>query len=138
MNRFYLLTFAYLILLGPVYFVDTELSPYKDRYDSIIDNHCKVPYIHKFSLSFVSDMDSVVGLCQRNIIETSVNVEISRKYWDEASEKERFAVVAHELTHCYFGVDHVQEQWHYMYKEVTDVVAIEDQIINTVRKYCGR
>jgi predicted Zn-dependent protease with MMP-like domain len=43
-------------------------------------------------------------------------IQIKKSTWDLLSNKEKYTVLIHEIGHCYYGLEHVEDDLNFMYK----------------------
>jgi len=77
------------------------------EYAKVIVNEAPVQMRLDYAVYFVDDLEeNVIGTC-RIIDGIPLEVIIKRSWWASASELERYALMAHEMTHCSLGLAHV-------------------------------
>jgi hypothetical protein len=105
---FLLMLIVWLVLSGCAQRVDAELLPYVERFE---EEAAKGRYAVQigFDVRIVDDaeMPGYKGMCERRPL--SKSVKISRQYWEGATDREREAVVVHELAHCAIGMAHQEK-----------------------------
>ncbi len=137
MDRFYWLAAIWLLYIAPFHTVDPEIVQYKKDFDLITSRYCKIPKFNKYAISIVPELKSgVMGVCYKGIINTSFIIDISEYYWNSLSDKQRRQLIFHELTHCYFNLDHSGKEYHYMYYEWVDVMNLDEQVENALIDIC--
>jgi hypothetical protein len=137
MTQWIVLTLGWLFIVAPFNYVEPELLIYKQDYDAIAGRYCKFPFINKMYLGFVpSDEDGVLGVCKKNLLGNSFVIEFNRNWWDQLDDSQRRQLVYHELTHCYFDVDHSEKLYHYMNAYMDDVYELDEQVKHTLIDIC--
>jgi hypothetical protein len=83
--------------------IDQDLLHYVEIFE--IETDRKV----KSSVSFGMLDDNIKGLCRR--VQNDRNeVIIDYEFWETSTYEERNSLMAHELLHCEFGLEHVDQQ----------------------------
>jgi hypothetical protein len=105
--------------------IDEELRPYVGAYLSLMDDanitpDCPltVPSIGFGDVTRGEENSTTVGLCTIHSLvgfEIWGEVLVRREYWDMMSDVVRRWLIYHELTHCYYQMDHVDNPDAIMY-----------------------
>ena len=80
-----------------------------------------------------------VAECAHWIVGTKRRITIDRNTWIYMNEVYKKEVVAHELTHCFFGQGHVENSDHFMYYSIVHFYSeaqLEQQITDYLKDKC--
>lgn len=84
--------------------VDPQLQPIVDEYLRLSSEN-NVVFTNKVTLGMKEiDEGGVVGIC--NYGKNWREIDVDKGYWDRLPESLQYALLFHELTHCYCGRDH--------------------------------
>lgn len=124
----------------PVHSSNRDLGPYAKQVFDIIDENCpKKNYFRPNHTYFeiVKLKGDEIGLCDRS--QGWYQISMDRKFWEDSDDLAKFAVMAHEITHCALRFDHSMNIDNYMYYtymgELTRAEIISQLIVYT-RKVC--
>lgn len=108
------LVFAFTTACGsietPEKHFDTELMTYVDEIlswggDSSLDSSI-------YRVEFVPTLDGALGRCTHpwnwEWYPYSRKIKISKEFWDNATEDDRYMTLAHEILHCEYNVKHTK------------------------------
>jgi hypothetical protein len=129
--------------------IDPGLQPYYDHFAQLVQVTCpnaepmRTPgrLILKFKEFDVED--PAVGKC--GVFLNTAEIQIDSVYWHFANVDQRYQLVMHELTHCFFKSFilakypfHTSDEGHYMYYRMNDLTTAETQmqVIEVARTYC--
>lgn len=132
--------------LRPERNIDKELKPAHDRYMFFVENICKKgQYFYPLKVNVIyGDLQEdkkkhlrTVGECYYDP-PIRFKIVIDREYYKDAPQLEQFQLMAHEMRHCLFGVDHSQDPNNYMYYKMPDITLdeLERQIIADLETSC--
>lgn len=118
-----------------------ELKEYYMEVYNTIKLYCKPgQYFNpKSKTLYKSDLESpIIGICSTDA-EDYFKIYVDRNYWDHASEDYRYELMAHEMTHCLFFENHVEDSKHYMYYQIRDLTKeqTKQQLIEFLKKKCN-
>lgn len=92
------------------------------------------------SVQFEKLTDNTIGECRYYYLNPlKWEIVIDPRYWSVASEKEKQALMSHEMTHCVLKLGHEEDYRHYMNPEVPDNQPYEEfrkQLKLNIDKYC--
>lgn len=122
-------------------YIDPEIKPYHDNLWQMVEELCPkkanhwIPPRRNISIEKIND-GNVVGLCQNLTFAFSITVD--KTYFKYSSDTMRYEVMAHEMGHCYFGLDHVDQKNNYMAPviQALDLVELLRQWKETIKKEC--
>jgi hypothetical protein len=124
--------------------VDSELEPYYTEVMNVIKEECpslKVPRRIKVLLTN-EDLSPfgnpfTVGICY--FMGGQFKVLIKESYFYNSIEQEKFALVAHELTHCVLGYMHSDDPSDFMYPYIDYIPKqrVIEQLKEKTRKRCN-
>lgn len=80
----------------------------------------------------------VIGLCETDQ-ETFYNIYIDSGYWMQTSKDIQFELMAHEMSHCLFFRNHVDNDKNFMYYIIRDLTKEQttQQLIDNLNQDCG-
>lgn len=140
-------------LITPIHHVNRAIEPDYNMFMLIARTTCRedqIFYPSKTSLRF-GDLSQekdeqgqkahVIGLCERDYDKTW-RITFDQRWWFNASDAERQALIFHELTHCLFLQDHVMgNPNHYMSPFIPGSINKWDlykQVIDNLTYRCRR
>lgn len=99
--------------------IDPILKPYYLEYKKIVDEYCTSDqYITQdFKLVFDEIKPKYQGIC--NNFPNAFKITVNKRSWNYIDEDMKFALIAHEFSHCQFEVPHFENPFHYMYYAAT-------------------
>jgi len=130
------LIYVYLI---PFTHTNEILTPYTNKVLAIVNTYCtKDQYsnpLHEY-IYFAKLPPEEVGECGYGY--NKFIIKIDRKFWFKANEDERHEVIFHEMYHCLFKKDHVDNPYNYMYYRMTNLTkeVIIQQFTDDVKRIC--
>lgn len=84
--------------------VDPTAKPVVDEYLRIA-SHYNIVFNNQVTVGFKTINDEgAVGIC--NYGKTWREIDVDKEFWDESTDATKYALLFHELTHCYCGRDH--------------------------------
>lgn len=104
-----------LVLLLPYTKIDPVLGMYYNTIKYAVDRDCpSQDYYHpnQILMKFDNLQGQTIGMCTRTINRYTIRIDSS--WWSEARQDERFQLMAHELSHCILGADHVDDRHSFM------------------------
>lgn len=120
--------------------VDDQLKPYVNEVLSIGNEICpsRIESHSIYEIQFNDDDPKVAAYCQKRYFRFYIFV--NKKHWYEETEDDRFQLLAHELGHCIFDLDHVDDPTNYMYYAMNDLKKqdVTDQMKQDMRSHCGK
>jgi len=130
-----------LVVLFSVHSIAGEL---KDIYIEVLDIiklYCKPgQYFNPPNKSlYMTDLDlPTIGQCITDKYDF-FNIYIDRTFWKMSSKDIRFELVAHEMTHCLFFRNHVDNSSNFMYYAIRDLTKDQtiQQLIENLNTDCG-
>jgi hypothetical protein len=126
------------IIRDPI--IETELQPYFNEFNDQVKETCKDNYKlpRGLVIGFSIIAPPVVGYCIKTPIEWLVAID--RLNWVLSDESERYALMMHELTHCYFRTGHTSDPDHYMYSETRPIKpeVVKKQYQKIIREECEK
>ncbi len=134
-----LLSIIVYICFIPFTHTNEILTPYTNKVLEIVNTYCnKNQYnstLHKY-IYFAKLIDDEVGECSYGY--RSFIIKIDRKFWFRSNEDERNEVIFHEMYHCLFKKDHVDNPNNYMYYRMTSLKkeVIVQQFTEDVKRIC--
>ena len=137
----YVLLFLCLYSLTPINYCSKDLKPYRNELLALTKQYCKPGQYynpaHKF-LHFRKMKDHIIGYCSPTLVGYSITIDPT--YWNRTSEDDRFQLIAHEISHCILGKDHVEDMHNYMYYSIYPLTkeVVTKQFIENLRSTCGR
>lgn len=92
----------------------------------------------KRSLQMSDLPGSIVGQCMTDR-ETYWQISLDKYFWDSHNEDDKFDVMAHEMMHCMFFKDHVDNKNNYMYYMLVKLTKqqVIEQLTVDLKKECG-
>lgn len=121
---YFILLLQIFIYFLPIHYVNPKIEPYYKEFFSYVYPQCRkdqINYPKQTVIDFGSMPDSDdIGYCVL-LKGVRFKITLNKKYFDKATEEQRFILVAHELTHCVFLRDHSASPFHYMYWRETGV-----------------
>lgn len=91
--------------------LEPTLAPLVDLYTGYC--HKKLP-THTIKIAPVKSKDpGVIAECHAGLYRKTIR--ISPDFFKYASENHKLTVLAHEFSHCFLGLDHIEKEGHYMY-----------------------
>lgn len=94
--------------------IDKLILPHYQEFMSLLETECtEDQYFHpNFKMQIKELEDDAIGVCI--IRPKSFTIYLDKQFWEKSEELDRFQVVAHELIHCMFYQDHVEDKKHFM------------------------
>lgn len=125
----------FFINLGNFHYVTLHLIPYVNDVNNVIKISCDKSKIFKYYdsvIDFDDLSDDEIGVCSfgKNVF----TITFDRKFWQVATEAERFQLVMHEETHCLLHQMHVDKKDNFMYPVFTDIP--REKIIKQLKEFC--
>lgn len=127
------------IYLIPFSHTNKTLIPYTNKVMAIVNKYCKKDQynnpLHEY-IYFTKLKGDDIGECGYGY--NKFIIRIDSKFWLKASEDERIEVIFHEMYHCLFKKDHVDNSNNYMYYKIADLnkdVVIQ-QFTEDVKRIC--
>jgi hypothetical protein len=136
------LFFGITVLLFPHKIIDKRLQPSVDWALRIIKEECpekNYSWPLKIEINMVDRLDvSYVGVCKR--APGIFIIEIQEYYYNQIDEELLHTLVAHELVHCLFHQDHINEPYNLMNPtlQVYLTPSLEDQLRSFAKKSCQK
>ena len=100
-----------------------NLMIYFNKNLNLIAQYCeKDQYYYPFMTSVKFGkvpMESVVAFC--DIKTNGFKLVFDKKYWDNLSELNKTQLMMHEMVHCMFNENHIDDPKHFMYPEMNDL-----------------
>lgn len=121
--------------------VDEPLKPYFNEFVSISNEMCpgKVDEHPNYEVTLepLND-DDIAGIC--STLYFKFTVKINSKYWNKYDEDDKFQLVAHELSHCFYNIQHTDNPNNYMYFTLNKLIKpiTLNQLKADFRKHCGK
>ncbi len=134
-----LLGIALYIYFIPFTHTNEVLKPYTNHVMTIVNQYCKKDQynnpLHDY-IYFSKLKDDEVGQCGMGY--NKFIIKIDSKFWRTANEDEKTEVIFHEMYHCLFYKDHVDNPLNYMYYRMTDLKkeVIIQQFTDDVKRIC--
>lgn len=102
----YSILFTLIVLVFiPIHYVAKDLQPYVDTIMDITNVECSEDQYWLPNKTFIYFDDfsksKYIGMCQ--VMPHKFIIKIDHSYFENATEDERLAVIAHELHHCLFN-----------------------------------
>ena len=105
-------------LIVPYKVVDPEMAAYETEYLHYVNKHCTKDKYFSNPVQKHFKVDDLpanhVAVCTTNNT-TKMHITYNRKYWEMDRHEARMITMFHELTHCYFYQDHIEDSEHFMY-----------------------
>lgn len=117
--KYFLLTFLLVLSVAkfaPVNHTDKELQTYVDNYMFFVDNFCTKDqywYPSRARIYLTKLEGETIGTCAYMYPRT-FDIMIDETFFNAAEPLQRFQLIAHEMRHCLFLVDHKQDPHNYM------------------------
>ena len=134
--------------------VNPVFQPYYNEYMSLVKKNCNSGYknplvvtIHFDDLTSLGYVGVTVSYDYEIIVTKSIihysDVAIDEKDWNRSNDDNRFALIAHELTHAYFDYPDLKQQknhGHFMFfrKEPLKRKDVESQLNSLLRDLCHK
>lgn len=115
------------------------LIPYTNAVMKIVNTYCtKSEYnnpLHEY-IYFSKLSQDDIGQCGFGY--NKFTIKIDSKFWFRASEDERYETVFHEMYHCLFGKEHVDNPKNYMFYRIANLSkeTVTQQFTDDVKKIC--
>lgn len=95
--------------------VDPILEPTLNPLMDLYTGYCRKSLpTHTIKVAPVKSKDpGVIAECQSGLYRKTIRID--PKFFQVASEQHKLTVLAHEFSHCFLGLDHVEKEDHYMY-----------------------
>lgn len=139
----YVLSFLFIFyFFGPVSFDNKTLEPYKIEVLNIVKQQCKEGEYNnpeKQLLYFKELSTDTIAECSSNY-NVYYKIEVNPNYWNKYNEADKFQIIAHEMFHCLFGMDHSPDKHNFMYYSMTSIpkdITIM-QMVEYLKHECGR
>lgn len=120
--------------------IESAVKPHYIEFMSLVTQYCKEDqYFHPhFKIQFRHLPNSIIGLC--SIYPRSFIVYFDKKFWDDNEDLARFQLVAHELSHCILGLEHVKDPYNYMAPSFINISKKElyNQIKEVLKRKCSK
>lgn len=138
-NVLYAILFGYLLYtFAPVQYISAPLDPYVKEVKDIIISNCRPGRYEdpKHQLVYFHVLGrETIGVCEYSDLVHGFTIEIDPVNWLISDSDERFALVAHELTHCMLLQPHSEDRHSYMYPyarpmEKQEVIRQLKEVIN--------
>lgn len=118
---------------------DTIRASFKEVF-TIIKQHCKADqyfFPDNSALSLMDLPDTILGQCSTDRI-NYWEITMDRHFWENYSETNKFGVMAHEVMHCMFFKEHVDNPHNYMYYNLVRQTKkeITQQLIADLKEKC--
>lgn len=117
MFRFFIYGLLLMTIFSQEIKIDDELKPYVKDFFTISNKYCKIEQYNlppKMTITFTDRLGKgVIGVCGRNSLD--FEIILSRGYWDNFDESDRFSLFMHEAMHCYLKQDHVADKHNFMF-----------------------
>lgn len=129
---FYSFLISYIVFLFiPSQSVDSDLTVLHNEFIKIADQSCPVKPPSKITIQFADIYkDGVVGECYIKL--KGFHINIDKEYFYRSNLLSQKQLIFHELTHCYYGIDHVEDKKHYMYAYMNKMES-EEILLNQVK-----
>ena len=132
----------FIVNLWPVRNIDPAITPFHNEIFSIIEKHCdRSQYYYPLQVEIkIQPLDKVfIAYCNRNLY-TKFTIVYNSKHWSYQSDDQKFETLAHELLHCMFREDHVNDPGHFMfaYENNLSKVIVLKQLNDYLTKKCGK
>lgn len=130
--------------------VDKEFLPYLYDFESTVLDACPDhdPLRHpgRITIKFVHfpETSTIVGTCY--VFPNTVDIVISQDYWMYLPMHMRYALITHELTHCFLGNEfiaayplHTPDPNHYMFWQMNGAISadtVKEQLIQVAKDKC--
>lgn len=138
--RYGLLCF-YLYYFVPLSYCDKDLEKYKKEIIQITKEHCNDnQYFRPFHqyIYFKKLKDNEIGECVIKF--NTYKILVDPVFWADATEDDRWQLMAHEFAHCLLMKNHVDNKYNYMYYMIVPLgkETAKKQFITDLRSKCGR
>lgn len=101
---------------------DPELMTYYNSNMAVVKNYCEKPqYRNPFfiTVKFEDTDEHELAHCQRKL--NSFRIIVNKDYWNSFDENKRNQLMMHEMVHCLFNLDHVDDDTHFMSPYMGDI-----------------
>jgi len=123
---------------------NADMNSIKDSYMEIlgiIKLYCKPgQYFNPKEKKLIrANLDNpVIGICETDQ-ESFYNIYIDSGYWMQVSKDMQFELMAHEMSHCLFFRNHVDNDKNFMYPVIRDLTKEQttQQLIENLNQDCG-
>ena len=121
-----------------------ELLRYEHDLQIISEHIC--PGINRRPVKTLSFIDEeawffppeAIGVSYRCWFGYMCSVSISSQFWSDASERQRLALLAHELGHAWFDIDHVNDDGRIMSELLDPLIDFNTEVILFYTEECLR
>ena len=120
---------------------DPELLKYFNKNLNLIKTYCTdaqfyYPYMTSVTFEKIK-LPGVVGYC--NIKANGFRLVFDKPYWDNLSELTKTQLMLHEMAHCMFDQEHVDDPNNFMYPEMNhiDGLSLAIQVHQYLSFKCG-
>lgn len=133
---------ALLMILTPIRHTDKEIKPYLQDYLAFVDHYC---YQHEMNLPPTRvirfdklDTQNEIAYCSLSPIR--FEIVFDREYWNFLSDEDKYQLAFHEFTHCYFGQEHIDYRFHFMFPSMTKIKKekVDQQLANILTEKCTK
>lgn len=145
MNRLILLLFLLMPTCArPMPVVDSRLQPYYNEVVDKIFNRCSYyevnwPYFRTSTITTherLKDIPNAIGMCVYT--NNKWDIFILDTFWADTTENKKYELIAHELSHCVLGTQHINQYGHYMHESTQNITKKEvmKQLDDVLAKRC--
>lgn len=125
----------------PINHVDKELKPYYDDYMFLANSFCTPEqywYPSKVRIYLTDLQGQTIGTCAYRY-PSAFDIMIDRTFFKAVDDVKRFQLLAHEMRHCLFVVDHNPDPNNYMAEYFPSIpkFILYRQVIDDLKKSCG-
>lgn len=117
------------ITFTPYTYISSDVRSQYNEIMTIVKARCrKDDYNHppQISVHLGNLKDPMIGYCEFRA--GGFNVVFDEKSWKSANEDLKFQLMAHELTHCLFGLGHSDDSHNYMYYGLSELNTLTKKI----------
>jgi hypothetical protein len=122
------LLFLFLTTLQVFFYFDfyskkePELMSYYDNNMSVVKSYCEKSQYRNpllITVKFEDTDEHELAHCQRKL--NSFRIIVNKDYWNSFDENKRTQLMMHEMVHCLFNLDHVDDDTHFMSPYMGDI-----------------
>lgn len=120
---------------------DAELNEYYEKGMSMVKRYCRDNQYYRpavISIRFENLKPDVLATCYLRL--NGYTILFNKRNWYALSELDRTQLVMHELAHCIFNEDHIDDKQHFMNSYMSYIPAdtLKKQLDEYLTKKCQK
>lgn len=123
----------------PTQTVDEPVKPYLNEFISLGNEICpaKIAEHPTYTIHIEPLAPEIAGVCTRLYFRFTIS--FNSLHWNKYSEDDKYQLIAHEASHCFFGINHSDDPYNYMYYAMNNLTKplVIEQVKKNMRLHCG-